>query len=126
MRVSRDIDDREARIEAVESNCMVVASDNHHSRATSQELPSRFVRPLISMATRIDKAPPVYWLNSLCASLGVKLIQEKVLEDRHENGVDWRGDYGRNPWRSISHENDGFCLYASNRDDGLFGRGFDT
>ena len=72
------------------------------------------------------KAPAVYWLNSLCASPGVKLIQEKVLGDRHENGVDWYVDCGRNLWHSISRENDGFCLYTSNRDDGLFGRCFDT
>ena len=72
------------------------------------------------------KAPAVYWLNSLCASLGVKLIQEKVLGDQHENGVDWRGDCGRNLWRGISHENDGLRLYTYNRDDGLFGKGFDT
>ena len=184
MQVPKDISDSEAKMEAVKSDYIVVASDNHHSRAVTQELASRFVRPLISMATQIYKAentearyharlvsppvapntwslissgavnlhraaqevapdkikedmvnqgyiddvraPAVYWLNSLCASLGVKLIQEKVLGDHHENGVDWYLECGRNLWHSISHDNDRFCLYTSNRDDGLFGRGFDT
>ena len=179
-----DIRGADARREAAKSDFLVVASDNHYSRAISQEISSRFVRTLVSLASQIYKdggagprfyarvvcpptspnkwsliscgavslhqaaqelapssikadlvsqgyideveAPAVYWLNSICASLGVKIIQEKVLGSLHEDGVDWLVDCGRNVWHKLSHKDDTNCLYTSNRDDGFFGRGFHT
>ena len=172
----------DAMREAAKSELLVVASDNHYSRAIAQEISSRFVRPLISLASQIYKepgaeprfyvrvvcpptapnrwsliscgavslhqaaqesapsfikddlvdqgyineveAPAVYWLNSICASLGVKLVQEKMLGISHGDGVDWLVDCGRNEWYKMSHKDDENCLYISNRDDGFFGKGF--
>ena len=180
--IRRDIRDAKVVSEAVKSTYLIVASDNHYSRAIAQEISSRFVRPIVSLASQIYKdtrsnpryyvrvvcpptapnrwsliscqavdlyaaaretapksirdelddlgyidgvkAPAVYWLNSIGASLGVKIIQEKVLGMKHKDGIDWLIDCGRNEWHRLSHKDDDSCLYTSNRDDGLFGKGF--
>lgn len=180
--VRNDIAKPEARNAAVKSDCLVVATDNHQSREIAQELASRFVRPVVSLATQIYKednsmpryyarvvsppiapgrwsliscgavdpweaaresapdrikeelashgyidavqAPAVYWLNSLCASIGVKLIHEQMLGAHVENGIDWIVDDHR--WYSVHNGDEPDSIYTSNRDDGLFGRGYSS
>ena len=77
-----------ANIEVVQVGIISSGAVNLY-HAAEERAPKAIREDMINQGYINDvEAPAVYWLNSLCASLGVKLIQEKVLGDQHENGVD--------------------------------------
>jgi hypothetical protein len=59
-------------------------------------------------------APAVYWINSICARLGISIVHPVVAGFADlEVGTDWVFDLGRHRWFEIEHELDDTCYYCS-------------
>lgn len=67
-------------------------------------------------------APAVYWLNSMCASLGVYAIHAALARlEPVGDGLDWIVDFASHSWLQVTHEPDLNCLYCS--PEGLYAVG---
>ncbi len=94
------------------------------ARAAEERAPPS-IRAELDVHGYIDgiAAPAVYWLNSMSASLGVRLIHGLVLGGLSDRGIDWLLDCSNGKWFNLEHPEEA-CLYTSNYGDGFFGRGF--